>query len=116
MLEDENRGIAQQPKIHRFTLPQYYELGELGLLDERTELVEGIVIDMEPIGPWHAGIGDVLSRIFHTQARDRFREKAAKWHAPDETGSGKQFYLRRTNEGATSTRSPNRQLALRNEV
>jgi Uma2 family endonuclease len=66
-------SITQQPKLHRFSLEQYYELGELGLLDKRTELLEGIITDMEPIGPWHANIGDILSRIFNEQARGRFR-------------------------------------------
>ena len=64
---------AQPPKIHRFDLSQYYELGELGLLSTRTELLDGIIIDMEPIGPWHANIGDILSRLFNEQARGRFR-------------------------------------------
>ena len=28
---------------------------------------------MEPIGPWHANIGDILSHLFNQQARGRFR-------------------------------------------
>jgi Uma2 family endonuclease len=64
---------AEQPKLHRFSLEQYYELGELGLLNQRTELLDGIITDMEPIGPWHANIGDILSRIFNERAKGRFR-------------------------------------------
>ena len=45
-------SVIQQPKLHRFSLAQYYELGELGLLNQRTELLDGIITDMEPIGPW----------------------------------------------------------------
>jgi hypothetical protein len=45
-------SALQQPRLHRLSLEQYYELGELGLLDQRTELPEGIITDMEPIGPW----------------------------------------------------------------
>jgi hypothetical protein len=30
-------------------------------------------IDMEPVSPWHANIGDILSRIFNEGARSRFR-------------------------------------------
>jgi Uma2 family endonuclease len=60
-------------KVHRFDTQQYYELGELGLLDKRTELLEGIITDMEPIGPWHANISDILARLFNEQARGRFR-------------------------------------------
>jgi hypothetical protein len=28
---------------------------------------------MEPIGPWHANVGDILSRIFNERAQGRFR-------------------------------------------
>jgi Uma2 family endonuclease len=66
-------STTQQPKVHRFNLTQYYELGEHGLLDKRTELLEGIITDMEPIGPWHANVGDILARLFNKQAQDRFR-------------------------------------------
>jgi Uma2 family endonuclease len=66
-------SAIQQPKLHRFSLEQYYELGELGLLDQRTELLEGIITDMEPIGPYHANVGDHLSQIFQQQASDRYR-------------------------------------------
>jgi Uma2 family endonuclease len=66
-------SATQQPKAHRFSVEQYYELGELGLLDKRTELLEGIITDMEPISPWHANVGDILSRIFNEQAQGRFR-------------------------------------------
>jgi Uma2 family endonuclease len=62
-----------EPQPHRFSVEQYYRLGELGLLDHRTELIDGIITDMEPIGPWHANTGDILSRIFHEHARGRFR-------------------------------------------
>ena len=63
----------QFPSLHRFSLEQYYELGELGLLNRRTELLDGVIIDMEPVSPWHANIGDILSRIFNEGARGRFR-------------------------------------------
>ena len=63
----------QIPSLHRFSLEQYYELGELGLLDRRTELLDGVIIDMEPVSPWRANIGDILSRIFNEAARGRFR-------------------------------------------
>jgi hypothetical protein len=41
----------QLPSLHRFSLKQCYELGELGLLDRRTELLDGIIIDMQPVAP-----------------------------------------------------------------
>jgi Uma2 family endonuclease len=58
-------SAAQQSQLHRFSLEEYYELGELGLLDQRTELLDGLITDMEPTGPWHANIGDILSHIFN---------------------------------------------------
>jgi Uma2 family endonuclease len=58
---------------HRFSVAEYYHLGELGILDQRTELIEGQIIDMEPIGPWHADIVDILTQAFVEQARERFR-------------------------------------------
>jgi Uma2 family endonuclease len=66
-------SAIQQPNPHLFSVEQYYELGELGLLNKRTELLVGIITDMEPISPWHANIGDILSRTFNQHARDRFR-------------------------------------------
>ena len=53
----------QFPSLHRFSLEQYYKLGELGLLDRRTELLDGVIIDMEPVSPWHANIGDIPSCV-----------------------------------------------------
>jgi hypothetical protein len=41
-------STVQQPKVHRFNLTQYYELGELGLLDRRTELLEGFTCGRTP--------------------------------------------------------------------
>ena len=63
----------QFPSLHRFNVEQYYELGELGLLDKRTELLEGIITDMEPVSPWHANIGDILLHFFITRSQGRFR-------------------------------------------
>jgi hypothetical protein len=42
-------------------------------LNRRTELLDGGIIDMEPVSPWHANIGDILSRIFNEGAHGRFR-------------------------------------------
>jgi Uma2 family endonuclease len=65
-------SATQQPKVHRFSVEQYYELGELGLLDKRTELLEGIITDMEPIGPYHAGILQELGQLFIEAAQNRY--------------------------------------------
>jgi Uma2 family endonuclease len=61
---------GQFPSLHRFNVEQYYELG---LLDKRTELPEGIITDMETVSPWHANIGDILLHFFITRSQGRFR-------------------------------------------
>jgi hypothetical protein len=58
--------------LHRFSVADYYRLGELGILGERTELIEGIVIDMEPIGPWHADLLQILAHRLDQQAQEKF--------------------------------------------
>jgi Uma2 family endonuclease len=62
-----------EPRSHRFSVAEYYHLGELGLLSKRTELIHGIIIDMEPIAPLHADIVDILTQAFIEQAHGQFR-------------------------------------------
>ena len=49
-------AMEEFPRRHRITVEEYYRMGELGLLapDARTELIEGEIIDMPPIGSRHA--------------------------------------------------------------
>ena len=51
------------PKPHRLTVDEYYRMAEVGLLspDDRTELIEGEIIHMPPIGPTHASVLAFLS-------------------------------------------------------
>jgi Uma2 family endonuclease len=58
---------------HRFTVSDYYRMAENGVLhpDDRVELLEGEIIDMLPIGPFHAGANDRLARLFIRLAGDR---------------------------------------------
>lgn len=51
---------------HRFTVDEYYRMAETGILapDARVELLEGEIIDMEPIGPFHSGTTNRLNRLF----------------------------------------------------
>jgi Uma2 family endonuclease len=46
------KGIAK----HTFTVEQYYQMAEVGILDitKGTELIEGEIIDMSPMGRLHA--------------------------------------------------------------
>ena len=42
---------------HRFTVEEYHRMAEVGVLkpDARVELLEGEIIDLAPIGPFHGG-------------------------------------------------------------
>lgn len=48
---------------HRLSLEDYHRMAQTGILreDQRVELIEGEIIDMTPIGSWHAGIVAQLS-------------------------------------------------------
>ena len=50
---------------HRITVDEYYRMSEVGLLapDARTELIDGEVIDMAPIGSPHSGKLDRLNYL-----------------------------------------------------
>src|SRR5207245_3038050 len=51
---------------HRFTTKEYYRMAETGVLrpDARVELLDGEIIDMSPIGPFHGGVVNRLVRLF----------------------------------------------------
>lgn len=59
---------------HRFNVKEYYRMAETGVLrpDARVELLNGEIIDMSPIGPFHGGLVKRLSRIFTLKARGRW--------------------------------------------
>lgn len=47
--------IEVEPARRRFTVDEFQRMGEAGIFapDERLELIDGEVIRMTPIGPWH---------------------------------------------------------------
>jgi Uma2 family endonuclease len=59
---------------HRFNVKEYYRMAETGVLrpDARVELLDGKIIDMSPIGPFHGGITKYLSEIFFGAAKGRW--------------------------------------------
>jgi Uma2 family endonuclease len=66
-MSDEHVMSAQTeswPRPHRLTVHDYYRMAEVGLLspDDRTELIEGEIIDMPPIGDRHADVVRVLNK------------------------------------------------------
>jgi len=54
------------PAPHLFTVDEYYKMAEAGIFHEdgRVELIDGVIIEIPPIGPGHAGstggLGDLL--------------------------------------------------------
>jgi len=53
------------PRPYRFTVPDYYRMGEMGLFapEQRMELIEGEIIERAPIGAMHADWVDRLTRL-----------------------------------------------------
>lgn len=51
---------------HKFTVADYYIIGRAGVLPEsaQVELINGIVYDEAPMGPFHAIVCSLLSRDF----------------------------------------------------
>jgi Uma2 family endonuclease len=60
------------PKPHRLTVDDYYRMAEAGVLspDDRTELIEGEIIDMAPIGSAHADVVRLLNQRLMEAAGD----------------------------------------------
>jgi len=60
LTEDETTIKVQYVTHHRFTVDEYYKLVEIGVLkeDERVELIEGQILELEPQSPRHASCVD----------------------------------------------------------
>ena len=62
------------PVKHRFSVKEYYRMAETGVLrpDARVELLDGEIIDMSPIGPFHGGVVARLTRLFTLFSKNRW--------------------------------------------
>jgi Uma2 family endonuclease len=60
-------------KAYRFTVDEYHRMGEAGILSEndRVELLVGIVVEMAPIAPLHAGTVGRLNTLFSARLGNR---------------------------------------------
>ena len=63
---------------HRFSVKEYYRMAETGVLrpDARLEPLNGEIIDMSPIGPFHGGLVNRLIRIFTKNSKNRWMVSA----------------------------------------
>ena len=59
---------------HRFNVKEYYRMAETGVLrpDARVELLNGQIIDMSPIGPFHGSVTKYLNQLFNAAAKGRW--------------------------------------------
>jgi Uma2 family endonuclease len=57
----------------RFTVEQYHQMAEAGILTEndRVELLDGEIVEMSPIGRRHAACVDRLNRLFGSRLGER---------------------------------------------
>lgn len=57
----------------RFTVKDYHKMGEIGVFenDEKTELINGEIIKMSPIGKRHASCVNRCNRLFYQTLGDR---------------------------------------------
>ena len=67
-------GVAER----RFNVQEYYRMAETGLLRPaaRVELLNGRIIDMPPIGPFHGGMVKCSIRIYTRLAQGRWQVAA----------------------------------------
>jgi hypothetical protein len=63
---------APAPRQRRFTVDEYYRMGEAGVFgeDDRVELLDGRIYVLSPIGSEHASCVDRLTRLFVRRAGD----------------------------------------------
>jgi Uma2 family endonuclease len=61
--------------LRKFTIDEYRRLGEAGILqpNDRIELIDGLLVQMAPVGPEHQFIVEELIEVFTKQKRGPFK-------------------------------------------
>jgi len=59
-------SLKHTPPVRRLSVAEYHKMGEVGILseDERIELIDGVIIEMSPIGSEHAATVKKLNQLF----------------------------------------------------
>ena len=59
-------AMEQGPRTHRITVDEFLRMAEVGLLapDARVELIEGVIVDMVPVGTVHASDVGLIGERF----------------------------------------------------
>ncbi|QDT69879.1 hypothetical protein MalM25_28220 [Planctomycetes bacterium MalM25] len=63
-------------QIHRMSIDTYHRLGEQGMIDERTELIRGVVIDKMSKSPLHVWIATQLADLLRDVVGPNFYLRA----------------------------------------
>ena len=68
------------PAKHRFSVTEYYRMAETGVLqpNARVELLDGQIVDMSPIRPFHGGVTKFLSTFLFAAAKGRWITSVTK--------------------------------------
>lgn len=58
--------LKYSPPLRRISVAEYHKMGEAGIFseDERIELIDGVIVEMSPIGSEHAACVNKLNRLF----------------------------------------------------
>jgi Uma2 family endonuclease len=61
--------------LRKLTIDEYHRLGEAGILhpDDRVELIDGLLVQMAPIGPEHQFVLEKLNDLFSEQKKGRYK-------------------------------------------
>jgi Uma2 family endonuclease len=61
--------------LRKLTIDEYHRLGEAGIFhpEDRVELIDGLLVQMAPIGPEHQFLLEKLSDLFSEQKKGRYK-------------------------------------------